>query len=469
MPLHEFARAKLDEFYQAISPWESGYQTNSFTYVAVRQGADFVLVQGALWLNTVNSKIPYTHFESENVRGGHFHLSELEMDYRQLVDALISGNLNTPRGTLTFPVAGSGHHSVLYTPVHPSATQSQSRVNVVRIGGAEQTVQNQQPNLDWELRGASTPYDGLNDLLTEYGLGALFGDVISVEIIATTVMGIEESSTVSGTVASIGVRLASTLSTKSASVGYRVFSQGKVIARSILLGERMDWHSANGMQIGRAQIDVPLAAVVHCFANYDSNTQNHWWITDPTTAQNARRTVYQTFDDQLSVLQDFINKAAGRGRNARDLESGVAWLFWILGFSVAHLGGTDKTQDAADLIFVSPSGHFAVVECTTGLLRADNKLPLLISRAETVRKNLHASNQGHLKVLPVIITSRPLSEIRADIEQAEKLEVLVIAREALEEMITRTLVAPNADDLFARAERAIRDARERHDLSKVEN
>jgi hypothetical protein len=177
--------------------------------------------------------------------------------------------------------------------------------------------------------------------------------------------------------------------------------------------------------------------------------------------------VYETFDNELVVLKDFLTKAQARGRNARDLEAGVSWLFWLLGFSIAQLGSTERTQDAADVIAVSPSGQYAIIECTTGLLRSDNKMPLLIARTEAVRRRLIAANQSHLKVLPVMVTSRTREEVRADIEQAEKLGVLVLTQEWLEQAATRTLIAPNADELFAQAEKTVQEELARHDPKTV--
>ncbi len=211
------------------------------------------------------------------------------------------------------------------------------------------------------LRGASVPYDTFSELMSEYGLGGLYQDVISIEIIATTILGFDDKSAVNGTTATVIVRFAKMLPSSNVSVGYRVFSHGKVVERSVLQGKEIEWTAADDMQIGKAQITVPPAAVVHCYGNYLGVTQTHWWLTDPSTAQNSRRTVYETFDSDLSVMKDFLAKAQARGRNARDLEAGVSWLFWLLGFSIAQLGGTEKTQDAADLILVSPSGQYAVV------------------------------------------------------------------------------------------------------------
>ncbi len=454
MPLSD-GKARVGDFFAAIEPWEKEYKQNGFAYVAVRDGDHFVITQGVLWLNTIESKIPFNYFETTNIRAGHFRLSDLNIEYPAFIDQILTGKIKTPNGDLEFPPI-RGEHSMFYNPVHPSAQQS--RVSVLRLGGREQTVQQNQPVVDWELRGASVPYDNLSELMVEYGLGGLYQDVISIEVIATSILGFDQLSAVSGTTATVIVRCASSLVKSKISVGYRVFSKGRVVVRSIIHGGEMKWTQLGDLQIGTATIQVPAAAVVHCYGNYAGVTQSHWWIADPSTSQNPRRTVYETFDNELAVLKDFITKADGRSRNARDLEAGVAWLLWMLGFSAAHLGGTGKTQDAADLVVVSPSGQYAVVECTTGLLRTDNKLPLLIARAEAVRRRLDASNQSHLKVLPVIVTSKAREEVRADVEQAERLGVLVVTQETLEQLVTRSLIAPNADAIFSESEKAIQDA-----------
>ena len=108
-------------------------------------------------------------------------------------------------------------------------------------------------------------------------------------------------------------------------------------------------------------------------------------------------------------------------------------------------------QDAADIILCTPNGNFAVVECTTGLLKAENKLPNLHDRSQAVRRNLDASNAEHLRVLPVLVTSKTLEEIRPDIEQAEKLGIHVLTRENIERLAERTIIPHNADQCkFAR-------------------
>jgi hypothetical protein len=99
------------------------------------------------------------------------------------------------------------------------------------------------------------------------------------------------------------------------------------------------------------------------------------------------------------------------------------------------------------------------------LLKAESKLQNLIDRTEAVRRRVDASNNRHLKVMPVIVSSKTRDEIRADLEQAERLGVLVLSREDLLHLAdVRTLIPPNADVLYAEAEQTIRTSQEQNQL-----
>lgn len=238
-------------------------------------------------------------------------------------------------------------------------------------------------------------------------------------------------------------------------LGYRVFHQGKVVKRASIEGATMRWERREHILYGSADVQIPAGAVLHCTATYDGYAQHQGWITDPSTVQNPNRAVYEAFDSELTILRDFLENSQGKGRDARDLEAGVAWLLWMSGFSVAHLGGTAKTQDAPDLVATTSRGNFVVVECTTGLLKADNKLPRLIERTEVLRSRLEASGNRHLRVLPVIVSSKSREEVSADLERAEKLGVLVPTKESLSQAIDRTLVLQDSEQIYTEGERTV--------------
>jgi hypothetical protein len=464
MPLTKHSEATLAEFYSAIGAWEDAYTNSSFLFVALKEGDHFEILQAAFWLSGDLSPVPFSTFRTENVLAGHVKLTEWGSSYKEIIGDLLLGKVETPIGDLYFStMADQAHHSLNYTPVHPTTQTSQRRVNVVKLGGGQpHAALLKLPLLDWELRAAITPYESLNELLQTYNLGALFGDVKTIEVVATPVMSIAESSSIRGVTASIDIELASVLVSSKASVGYRVFSGGKVVQRSTLNPDNIAWTATEEKIRGHADIDVSPGAVVHCFANYNGVTQAHWWVADTSTAQNSRCTVYEAFDGELAILKEFLTRSNARGRDARDLETAVAWLFWMLGFGVVHLGATGRTQDAADLIASTPSGNFAVVECTTGLLRTDSKLPLLIARTERVRQRLAVTTNRHLKIIPVMVTTLTKDEIRADIEQAERLGVLVLARDFLDEAATRARLVSNPDQMYAQAETTIAEAIARH-------
>jgi CHAT domain-containing protein len=59
--------------------------------------------------------------------------------------------------------------------------------------------------------------------------------------------------------------------------------------------------------------------------------------------------------------------------------------------------------------------------------------------------------------------SRSRDEIKADVEQAEKLGILVMSRENLEQAVTSALVLPNAEQLYDRAIQTIEAAQAKYD------
>jgi hypothetical protein len=157
----------------------------------------------------------------------------------------------------------------------------------------------------------------------------------------------------------------------------------------------------------------------------------------------------------LEHLNELLNVKGKAQDQTRDLESATAWLFWMLGFNITNPGGTKRTQDAADLIAITPKGHFGVIECTTGQLKEDTKLPKLVERTEKMRQSLDNSGHQHAKVISVIVTNLSEAEIKADLEHARKLGVLVLTKDDFNDLVNKTLTLPDADALFDQAVAAI--------------
>jgi hypothetical protein len=392
---------------------------------------------------------------------GQFRLDGMDAA-RSFVASFLTGRVSTPCGDLDFPKPSPSEFMLAHDPAHGDGARSQKRTNVLRIVGA-QVPPVLTPITDWNLRGTEPPYWDLNDLCSEYNLPNFRADVVSVDVIAHSVAEVMYSSAVSGETAEPEVLLARGCDQRKVSLGYRVFQQNRVVARGIVESDKFQWVDRNETYLGRATLAIPRAAMLHCWVCYDGVAQHFAWLFDQSIAQNSRRAAYEAFDPGLSALREMLAATTEKRRAARELETLVSWLLWMLGFAPVHLGNTQRTQDAADLLAITPAGHTAVVECTTGLLKAEHKLSLLHERVEQVRRGIASSGNAHLRVLGVIATSKPRPEITADLDQAEKLGVMVYTREDLETILDRTNFAQDAEQLFAGVEEAVAMAKARHE------
>lgn len=448
------AEKQIGDFFASVEAKHITGAGTQFCYLAVKTEGQFRIVQARLLFNSIRPKAQSPTFSSENIRAGVCSLEELDLTPRQLAENLLEGHIDTPHGELFFVGNDTGTFGARYDPLHPDGLKTQLRFEILLLMGGRNDELMRGQMLDWELKASETPYDSIQDLAFDYYVSEI-RDFCNVEFVLLNLAAFDFTSTVVGEKATIAALLTTGLPTKEMTVGYRVFSGGNIVKRSRINGNDMQWTQTSERQRGSVEIDVPKAAVLNCVVSFAGVAQHHGWVGDPAAMQNPRRAVYEVFDPKLESLNDIITKAHTRGRDARDLEAGIAWLLWMLGFSAAHIGGLPRTQqDFADLIVATPAGHFVVVECTTGLLKANNKLPLLVQRTELVRQALVASNNQHLRALPVLVTSKARSEIVADIEQAERLGVLVATAETLAQGLERTALLPNADTMFTEFEAA---------------
>jgi hypothetical protein len=220
------ASNEIGDFFKNIKPLSKAFQ-ESFSYVAVRHEGKFVLLKGIIFFHTGPTKAPFTHFESENVRAGHYTLSSLKLTPKKLIAAALAGEIKTPDGVLVFPpytevgARGEvGNYSSTYLPFHPVGLQNQYRANLLRVSGASlATYGHHQPFFDWELKAASTPYDSLQELMSEYLLGFIEAESVTVEAIAFNVAVVNFGSQVTGTVARPTVHLAKGLQPEKTTVG----------------------------------------------------------------------------------------------------------------------------------------------------------------------------------------------------------------------------------------------------------
>ncbi len=455
MNLSDYDKKALEQFWTAIEPRLPGYKHASFGYLAIKQGADFILIQGRLHLVAEPLAGDLKPFTSQNVRAGHCTLDALGKGPVSLIEELLLGKLRTPSGELLFPANANQpysiyfnrHYGVGFPPLHRRLQLAVSGGNNFQLHPAEH---------DWELKANELPFDTISDLCGEYQIPPLSGQQARVDVIADSLATILPVSAIRDSWAFLQIRLAEGLDTMKATIGCTIRKNGGTAIRRKIAGEELALSKDNGAHMGKIEFDVPAGVILECVASYAEEAHHFCTISDPRTTRNACRAIYQIFDPELKTLRELLT-IEGK-KDARDFEKPIAWLFGMLGFSVAHLDAVPTANGSPDLVAKAPSGNFVVIECTTGLLKADHKLPNLVARAARIRKALALSGHVASKVLPMLVTNRTRAEIKAEIEDAQKAEVHVITSDDFPELLRLSDLPPDADAFYEQAEQKVRQA-----------
>jgi hypothetical protein len=289
------------------------------------------------------------------------------------------------------------------------------------------------------------------ELLSEYSLPPV-GAHTTFEAFHTTPVAIDQNcSVLSGTELTVGIRLERGLSTSEARLSIVAIKAGEEPLRKTFCGSELSWQPDGEIQLGTLRWAVPAGRAIQAIAIFRGSAFHYWWVVDPLQIPNTRKAVYEIIDKDLTILRDFMVAGGPKG-SARDLEAAVAWILWMLGFAVAHLGSNTRTQEAVDILAATPSGNFALVECTTGVISADKKLANLLSRKALVLERLARASHNTVRVLAVIVTSKGRHEVLQEIKPAQERGVFVITRDELVDLLNRTDMLPDADELYNNAE-----------------
>lgn len=404
-------------------------------------------------MHSVSLPLAERRFECATAMAGTFALAEAGLPASEFVKRLADGAVETPHGVLAFP-ANEGstppRHGIHYTPYNPAGNQA--RLDTLDIMGAQTAVFLRQPHLDWSLRGANPPYNGVGDILWDFKLPPI-SPAITIQLVAQCGVMIDAASNLQGEAATLRLALARGLDPKLAAAGVLVQIQGRVERLRFGITE-LQWTQEESRQIGEISFSVPVGAVLHCFASYDGLAHHRYWLTDPARSQNPRREVFDSLGGGIKAITDGLAETQIDRGAARRFESAVSWLLWVLGFSPAHLGDIPAMQDAPDIVVATPLGHIALVECTTGMVKQD-KLLTLRARAAAVRQKLDAVKLGTFRVLAVLVCARPDSEVEPERDAAAQMGVAVLSMADFDDLLQRASWMPDSERVYADAESAI--------------
>ncbi len=459
--------------HQNLESYESFFQTTgvldgrpmagaSISYIAFLINGQWRLARARLYLESLPENMLPPH-ETASVRIGRHRFADLGKSVKKFLDDSIAASAFAfPEGSCAF--LGDEHgYSTNVVDLHHDGLREGNRLRMLTISGKRSPEYFNEPAISWELKSHAQPYDSLQELANYYGTGIPNGGQPTVEVIAYQTTAIEKpASTIKDGEANLCQVLLHGFDPDKASLGYIVYRGSQVLKRGSFEGTDMTWSAHPEIQRGRTSLSVVPGSVVKCFARYAGITHHETWVDDPSLAQNQRRTAYATFDDSLLELKALLDGPYVRGRDARQVETALSWVLWMLGFSPIQIGGVKKTQTAPDLIVAAPNGDLALVECTTGLLSADKKMPQLAARTVLVRKKLDAAGNLGTRLISILITTRSRDEVASELEQAQQMNILVATREDIDRSIAQSLISMDANALYEQAVKALDERRQKH-------
>lgn len=453
--MSSFSAQQIEAFFASIDEWRCAYHRARLHFVAVESGPQLLIVAARVFLLAIGDESPTRSFRAGRIVAGEWDLPRATDGIEEILAALMSaeGFAIDDVGVLRLPTDESTE-VFASTPalLHPEGLNAGNRLAVLSIYGSNWSAMLPQPETDWLLKAAEAPYDSFQELLLDFGLGQLRQERTLVEVVARHAVEVLARSEVKGMKARVGLWMSNRLDRNKARFGYRVLNKGHVIQRGAVSGNELTWEDDGPASVGVTELVIPDGAVVQCIASYAGHAHHVAWRADPATVLNPRAAVVNLVDPNMAILKGYLTpdlNAPAKSR-ADDFESAVTWLLWTLGFATVAFGTNAKTRDAFDVVAASPAGDFLVVECTTGMLRADGKLSKLIARVSNLRESLRGASHGYLRVLAVAVTALRGEQVAADIGAAEEAGVLVLTRESLVRALDQIAVFPDADTLFER-------------------
>jgi len=447
--LSDLEQQRVDEFLAISAAEEDVYGHANFSFIAVASPDGLELAQGHVILPVGSNVPPVLEVVTPSIYGCSVRLSDLGVDCRGLIDALARDGIDTPVGRLRFAHREEMQHALsTYIERFPADFYS-SVLHQVRLSVSigSHLFTNRQAEFQNDLRAGVKPYDSAVELANELGLRPLRWDACSLDFSANTLVGVDLQRRIQDGVANLAMLAAHGIDLAHARLGYRVqTAAGNVIERRAVEADELSWSGDGDVRVGEIAVAVPEGAVIQCFASYRGQWTHQGWIANPDTSINPRRVAHEVFDANLSGLRKYLFDPKLLKQNARHLESGVANLLFLHGFSVNPLAGQYMT-DAVDLLAVAPNGNIAVVECTTGAIDNDGKLSKLLARTSLLAESLRQAGHAYLKCLPVVVTTLPRDAV-TDLAMAAEKGVVVFTVEDLQQAVDATPIPRDASKLF---------------------
>lgn len=301
--------------------------------------------------------------------------------------------------------------------------------------------------LDWEIRSGQRAFQGHRQLLNRLGFRRdLFGvSSPTVEIVVLPPGAIRPTSKMTKGHADVEARLSPRSKIHDFTLTYA--SKEESSAKQELAGStHSSWNK--GKQFDKKIWKLPTGdhSQIDIFLNFRSQTIHHVTLRDDHKFLNPYLLAFECYDPDSKAVRQLIGDAK---KDTIGFEIGVSLLLGSLGFSVSTHGAVRKIQQGPDILaFVPGKKAVLVIECTIGILSANDKLSKLHERTVALRKQFSESAYSDYEVHPLIVSALPNERLTVDLVTAHEHGISVASKELLDAWLEQHNEFPDPKKLY---------------------
>jgi len=447
---------ELEEFTLLLSKWPKAYTTVNLSYIALKVHEGVRLLSGQVSLETdaSHNEKPF-RFETDHIVAARLTKSMEDESIDQVVaKAAETGEIEIFESNLKIEPEQSSTRFSLYLDTFKIPFSP-----ILSVRGISQHGLLTRPgfprHLDRELQAADTPFDSIDELVQYCGLPAFTQGMNNtlLEIVLQPPATVSENSIVADSKAIIKCQISNALDRTKIKLGWSLIVGDNNKERASAFGDSFEWQSEQGQTVGAHELQLKDAHAVFVFLSYDNILLDRRLLVDPKKTFNSRCAIHQAFDPKTGFLTEMLFKADGD--KATVFEGAVSILMNLLGFSVVHYGNISKLRDGPDIIAATPSGCFAIIECTIGPINQKDKIAKLIRRTHLSRKAVTNACFETSDIQPVVFTQLLREEAIVHFADAAKHGVAVVCREDIENLLKQIELPANADQTFTELRKLI--------------
>jgi hypothetical protein len=291
-----------------------------------------------------------------------------------------------------------------------------------------------------ELRRATVPFDGLQDLLVGLGLADALAAQRQAEISVSMLPPVDliyEESSLNNEEINLTFFAHPKFDRGRLSVGIR-WLPGNDTSNRFQAADKILWSVSEDSCKGVLRMNLPKAASFLTMLTLDETVIRRQWFNDFEKSPNESFVAMSHSDRDLRMLK----KGLFETTDSAGFEKAVAAALFLLGFAPAQ----PLENDAPDIILATPSGRIVIFECTIKLADVSAKLGKLVDRRANLQRALQQSS--HPFPVTAVLVCRQRRDQLTQAKEIERNHVALLCLDQMEAGIHRLQFRNNPDALI---------------------